>query len=81
MFYEIFTENFTPYGNSQGIEWRVAQDENCRPSMDAFAVTTPAMQSLQQLIVNCWKGDPTERPTALQVVVALEGVYDYHMYA
>ena len=72
--YEIISLRFKPYGRDVSyfnIEMKIASDPNYRPDMNRLGLDTEEdgikFDYLRNLIIQCWKHDPEERPSFLLV--------------
>ncbi len=81
--FELIHWTVYPYSkdHSFGIEFKVAQDENCRPTIDTTLIEKIKMEDKQvdeiiDLMKRCWRHDPNERPFFTEITQIIEISYD-----
>jgi len=73
LMYQLLTEILDVYGTQQNIEVRVATDPNFRPIVTPEQIPNyNEVQWFIDLMKQCWRDDPDERPTFEEIVDILE---------
>lgn len=74
--YEVLTENTNPYGASiMNVEYQVSQDANFRPKLPQSLNIDESISVYIELMQQCWKHSPSERPSTDEIITSLERCY------
>ncbi|KAJ7779273.1 kinase-like domain-containing protein [Mycena metata] len=71
--YEILTEKVPFYEEKNDMSAMLQVLDGKRPSRPVSCIGTPQLDSLWDLLQNCWEDDPQKRPKASQIVDCLVG--------
>uniref|UniRef100_A0A7S1KRB2 Protein kinase domain-containing protein n=1 Tax=Percolomonas cosmopolitus TaxID=63605 RepID=A0A7S1KRB2_9EUKA len=71
MCWELLTDTMEPFGNTPGIEYKIATDPMMRPDLHNIQITSDKAWYIT-LMKRCWNQDPDRRPSFTEIREVLE---------